>query len=71
MEIKNHRLQLWPGYKTTIGMFDSGLLLRAEISSKVMRDETVLDFYRECMQNRDMNFMVSYLSVYCIPSINS
>lgn len=52
---------MWPGYETTIGMFDSGLLLRAEISTKIMRDETVLDFLRECMRNNRNNFLVSYL----------
>ncbi|XP_027854008.2 piwi-like protein Siwi [Aphis gossypii] len=53
--IPNHRLQLWPGYETTIGMFDCGLLLRAEISTKVMREDTVLDFLIECSNNRNSN----------------
>lgn len=42
-------------------MYDSGLLLRAEIITKVMREETVLDFLRECAdnRNRDSQWMVS------------
>jgi len=42
-------------------MYDSGLLLRAEISTKIMREETVLDFLRECAdnRNRDPQWMVS------------
>ncbi|KAF0765863.1 piwi-like protein Siwi, partial [Aphis craccivora] len=62
IDIPNHRLQLWPGYETTIGMFDCGLLLRAEISTKVMREDTVLDFLIECSnnRNRDANWMVNF-----------
>jgi len=42
-------------------MFDCGLLLRAEVSTKVMREDTVLDFLIECSnnKNRDTNWMVS------------
>lgn len=62
IDIPNHRLQLWPGYETTIGMFDCGLLLRAEISTKVMREDTVLDFLIECSndRNRDANWMINF-----------
>ncbi|CAI6362543.1 unnamed protein product [Macrosiphum euphorbiae] len=62
INIPKHRLQLWPGYETTISMYDSGLLLRAEISTKVMREETVLDFLRECAdnRNRDPQWMVKF-----------
>jgi len=42
-------------------MYDSGLLLRAEISTKVMREETVLDLLKEYAENkqRNPNWMVS------------
>jgi len=53
-----------PGYETTIGMFDSGLMLRAEISTKIMRKDTVLDFYRECM--RGENGLVSWFIFYIV-----
>ncbi|XP_022160802.1 piwi-like protein Siwi isoform X2 [Myzus persicae] len=52
INIPQHKLQLWPGYETTIGMYDSGLLLRSEISTKIMREETVLDFLKELASTR-------------------
>ncbi|XP_060874625.1 piwi-like protein Siwi [Metopolophium dirhodum] len=62
INIPKHRLQLWPGYETTIGMYDSGLLLRSEISTKIMREETVLDFLKDCAdnRNRDPQWMVKF-----------
>ncbi|XP_016658527.1 piwi-like protein Siwi isoform X1 [Acyrthosiphon pisum] len=62
INIPKHRLQLWPGYETTIAMCDSGLLLRSEISTKIMREETVLDFLKECAEsrNRDPQWMVKF-----------
>lgn len=62
INIPKHRLQLWPGYETTIGMYDSGLLLRSEISTKIMREETVLDFLKDCASNRnkDPQWMVKF-----------
>ncbi|KAE9523124.1 hypothetical protein AGLY_016478 [Aphis glycines] len=50
-----HKLQLWPGYDTTIGLFDCGLLLRSEIKTKIMREDTVLDLLIECSNDRKRN----------------
>ncbi|XP_025413439.1 piwi-like protein Siwi isoform X2 [Sipha flava] len=60
--IEKLRLQLWPGYETTIGMFDSGLLLRSEISTKVMREETVYDLLQEFMResHRDRDWFIKF-----------
>ncbi|XP_026813338.1 piwi-like protein Siwi isoform X2 [Rhopalosiphum maidis] len=55
IDIPKYKLQLWPGYETTIGMFDNGLLLRSEISTKIMREETVFDFLKECLKSRNEN----------------
>uniref|UniRef100_A0A2S2NF98 Protein piwi n=1 Tax=Schizaphis graminum TaxID=13262 RepID=A0A2S2NF98_SCHGA len=43
-------------------MFDNGLLLRSEISTKIMREETVFDFLRECSKskNENPNWMVNF-----------
>lgn len=56
-----HKLQLWPGYETSIGMYETNILLCAEISTKVMRQETVLDFLSQCAndRNRNADWMVS------------
>lgn len=54
-----HKLQLWPGYETSIGMFEGGILLCAEISTKVLRQDTVLDFLKQCANSRTLDWMVS------------
>lgn len=36
-------MELWPGYTTSIRQHEVQLLLCAEITHKVMRDETILD----------------------------
>ncbi|XP_026806338.1 piwi-like protein Siwi [Rhopalosiphum maidis] len=60
-----YNLELWPGYETTIGEFDGGLLLRSEISTKIMRTDTVYDFLVQCGQNRNrnLNWMEEFKSV--------
>lgn len=51
-----HRLELWPGYETTIAKYDDNrILLCAEISTKVMRQDTVLDFLNTCANDRHRN----------------
>ncbi len=37
------RLEVWPGYVTTIGRYAGGLLLQLDASHRVLRTETVLD----------------------------
>lgn len=60
INIDNYNLQIWPGYETTIGMFDNGLLLRADISTKIMRQDTVFNFLQECFKSGGQDWMVSY-----------
>jgi len=61
--LAQHKLQLWPGYETSIGKFESDILLCAEISTKVMRQDTVLDFLNQCTndKNRGQDWMVIIL----------
>ncbi|XP_050436939.1 piwi-like protein Siwi [Adelges cooleyi] len=49
------KLQLWPGYETSIARHEDDILLCAEISTKVMRQETVYDFFNQCAQDRHRN----------------
>ncbi|CAH1725632.1 unnamed protein product [Aphis gossypii] len=62
IDFPKHKLQLWPGYDTTIGLFDCGLLLRSEIQTKIMREDTVLDLLIECSndRNRNPNWMMTF-----------
>ncbi|VVC26674.1 Piwi domain,Ribonuclease H-like domain,PAZ domain [Cinara cedri] len=55
IDLPNHKLQLWPGYEASIGMYEKDILLCAEISTKVMRQETVLDFLNTCANDRQRN----------------
>ncbi|XP_035236171.1 piwi-like protein 2 [Anguilla anguilla] len=38
-----HRLQVWPGYATCMKRTDGGLYLSADVSHKVLRNDSVLD----------------------------
>ena len=61
----NSRLQLWPGYNTSILRYDAGTLLNLDVSHKVMRLNTVLDIlyelYNKVGQGRFYNTAVKML----------
>lgn len=40
----SYRLEIWPGYVNTIQHYDGGLLLMLDVSHRVLRTDTVLDF---------------------------
>ncbi|XP_029294816.1 piwi-like protein 1 [Cottoperca gobio] len=44
LNIPQHRLTIWPGYTTTILRYESSIMLCTDVSHKVLRSETVLDF---------------------------
>lgn len=41
--LKQHKLELWPGYVTSIRQHEEKILLCVEISHKILRTDTVLD----------------------------
>ena len=41
--LKQHKLELWPGYVTSIRQHEDKILLCCDISHKVLRTDTVLD----------------------------
>ncbi|KAK5606868.1 Piwi-like protein 1 [Crenichthys baileyi] len=43
-EIRHHRLTVWPGYSSTILHYESSIMMCSDVSHKVLRSETVLDF---------------------------
>ncbi|XP_032223626.2 piwi-like protein 1 [Nematostella vectensis] len=45
--IPKHGLELWPGYTTSILKYEHSILLGADVSHKVLRKQTVLDFLYE------------------------
>ncbi|XP_078258850.1 piwi-like protein 4 [Rhinoraja longicauda] len=47
IHIPQHRLVLWPGFSTSILRCETKILLSVDISHKILRSETVLDFMTE------------------------
>ncbi|XP_058800453.1 WASH complex subunit 4-like [Phymastichus coffea] len=50
-EVKQYKLELWPGYITSIRQHEHDILMCAEITHKVMRNETLLDILSECYEH--------------------
>ncbi|XP_065911077.1 piwi-like protein 2 isoform X2 [Dysidea avara] len=45
--VPQHKLEIWPGYVNTIQHYDGGLMLMLDVSHRVLRTDTVLDFFYE------------------------
>ncbi|XP_036077323.1 piwi-like protein 4 isoform X3 [Rousettus aegyptiacus] len=44
VEIPQHNLSLWPGFSISVSQFENRLLFSADVSYKLLRNETVLEF---------------------------
>ncbi|KAK2102947.1 Piwi-like protein 1 [Saguinus oedipus] len=44
IDIPSHRLVIWPGFTTSILQYENNIMLCTDVSHKVLRSETVLDF---------------------------
>ncbi|XP_031598996.1 piwi-like protein 1 [Oreochromis aureus] len=44
LNIPQHKLTIWPGYTTNILQYESSIMMCTDVSHKVLRSETVLDF---------------------------
>ncbi|XP_029295481.1 piwi-like protein 2 [Cottoperca gobio] len=51
-----HRLQVWPGYSTSIKRTDGGLYLNVDVSHKVLRNDSVLNIMHILYQQSKENF---------------
>uniref|UniRef100_A0A671QCY3 Piwi-like protein 2 n=1 Tax=Sinocyclocheilus anshuiensis TaxID=1608454 RepID=A0A671QCY3_9TELE len=51
-----HRLQVWPGYSTSIKHTDGGLYLIVDVSHKVLRNDSVLDVMNLIYQGSRASF---------------
>ncbi|XP_043928563.1 piwi-like protein 4 [Protopterus annectens] len=47
VHIPQHKLVLWPGFSSSLMNYEAGLALSADISHKVLRNDTVLDFMND------------------------
>uniref|UniRef100_A0A3Q2Z002 Piwi-like RNA-mediated gene silencing 1 n=3 Tax=Hippocampus comes TaxID=109280 RepID=A0A3Q2Z002_HIPCM len=50
LNIPQHRLTIWPGYTSAILQFESSIMLCTDVSHKVLRSETVLNFMENLRQ---------------------
>jgi hypothetical protein len=46
------KMELWPGYVTSIRQHEKELLLGVDLTHKVMRQDTVYDLLQECCHSR-------------------
>ncbi|KAK0151277.1 Piwi-like protein 2 [Merluccius polli] len=51
-----HRLQVWPGYATSIKRTDAGLYLSVDVTHKVLRNDSVLNAMKVVYQQGTENF---------------
>jgi aubergine len=48
--VGHHRIQIWPGYLTSIRQYENDILLNCKLASKVMREENVYQIIQESMR---------------------
>lgn len=53
------KLELWPGYLSSIRQHERDILMCVEITNKVMRLETLLDILNNCFRENRERYRVS------------
>lgn len=75
VSIREYRLELWPGYLTSIRQCEYNILMCAEITHKVMREETVLDmlgqFYSLYKQEYKSHFAKEIMGQIVLTAYNN
>ncbi|XP_061940486.1 piwi-like protein Siwi isoform X2 [Apis cerana] len=56
VEVRDFRLELWPGYLTSIRQHENSILMCAEIIHKVMRQQTLLDILNDCYNQDKLDY---------------
>ena len=56
IELKQHKLELWPGYETSIRQHEDNILLCCEVAHKILRTDTVLDQLGQIRRSQPANF---------------
>lgn len=57
--LPEYKLELWPGYVTSIRQHERDILMCAEITNKVMRLDTLLDILNACFREDNQRYRVS------------
>ncbi|XP_074640256.1 piwi-like protein 1 isoform X2 [Tubulanus polymorphus] len=55
-DIERHRMQVWPGYSTSILQYETSVMMCADLSHKVLRTLTVKDMMEDLHRNCRGNF---------------
>ena len=50
IDLRDYKMELWPGYTTSFRQHEADILLCAEIAHKVMRTETLYMILQKCVQ---------------------
>lgn len=58
--MREFRIQLWPGYETSIRNHESGILLNCDVAHKTMRTDTVYDLLQQLRRSNPDNFMKEF-----------
>ncbi|XP_013193160.1 piwi-like protein Siwi [Amyelois transitella] len=61
VEITEYKLEVWPGYKSTINQYEDRLLLVSEITHKVLRIDTVLMMINEYAATKGKFYRKNFL----------
>lgn len=59
ISLPEHKLELWPGYVTSIRQHEHDILMCAEITNKVMRLDTLVNILNACYQEDRERYRVS------------
>ncbi|XP_066894371.1 piwi-like protein 4 [Kogia breviceps] len=55
VDIPQHKLSLWPGFAISVSHFEGRLLFGADVSYKILRNETVLEFMTDLCHKTGMS----------------
>lgn len=61
--VSGQKLELWPGYVTSIRQHETNILMCCEINHKVMRQETALELLTACIRGDGRMYKVSVTSL--------
>lgn len=60
VRLAEFRVELWPGYITSIRQHEREVLVCAEVSHKVMRQDTLFEIIRNCIRDDERNWMDNF-----------
>lgn len=54
--IPQHKLELWPGYITAIQTYEGGIMLLADVSHRLLRTDTCLNYMYDIIQKNQQDY---------------